>query len=148
MNYCSKNPNPTLYSINFDVFGQDFQEKYGLFQQKGIGLAITFGLNIVPALEAEPTEAKLYEVLTALLSEPKRLAYRTQRTRKAFPHLLKGGSMANWKEKVIRTLISGWLLDKYLHVIDSVQERIYYGSLEGDIGYIYLPEIYDEPGFF
>ena len=139
-------PEPNTVLNNFDVFGRDFQEKYGLFKQKGLDWPARLA-QYRPQLEAEPTDAKLYEVLTTLIDELDDSHVWLGVPNRKFPSY-GGGIYGRLERQEYNDFDFSLVLDKYLSVIDSVQGRIYYGKLSGNIAYIYLPEIYDVPKFF
>lgn len=131
---------------NFDVFAEDFEEKYGLFQVRGIDWAEMCSVYR-EELESDPTEDRLYQVLTGImvaLGDPHvSLSHPTGKF-KSFT----GGLYGELERAGYRDMDFKVVLDHYLEFIDSIPERICYGKVGGDLGYIFMPEIHDEPAFY
>lgn len=142
-------PEPESNTIlnNYDVFGEDFQEKYGIFQVKNINWPALLEEYRLP-LEANPTEAGLYEALIGLISE----------LNDSHLYLDPNGAFPDFEGGISGLLTRQGFIDvdfkligrSYVTLMDSVPGLIYHGMMEGNIGYVYLggpsdyPDDYDE----
>lgn len=137
-------PNTILDS--YEVFVEDFESRYGLLQVKNINWPALAAQYKTP-LVANATEEGLYDALTGLITElddSHLFLYALTDD----PMFFDGGIYGRLDRQDYEDLDLDLVFDKYVSIIDSVSEIIYYGTLDGNIGYIYLPEIYDDPSFF
>ncbi|MEM6344698.1 MAG: S41 family peptidase [Bacteroidota bacterium] len=137
---------PNTVIDSYEVFVEDFEKHYGLFQVKGVDWT-NLSAQYRSPLVANATETGLFDALTGLITElddSHLFLYSPTHD----PIFFEGGISGRLSREDYEDLDLNLVFDKYLTFIDSVSEIIYYGTLADNIGYIYLPEIYDEPSFF
>lgn len=140
-------PVPNTILNNFDVFGEDFQNKYGGFKVKpNIDWPVLLK-KYRAELEKDQTEAGLYEALTGLITELNDSHLFLWTPDRNLP-FFEGGISGVLERQEYKDFDFQLVLSKYATIVDSVSDRIYYGTLKDNIGYIHLPEIYDIPSFF
>jgi len=137
---------PNTVLNNFDVFGQDFKEKYGLFKVRAVNWPLLLEKYRAP-LEANPTEEDLYNALTGIMVELDDSHVTLSHPTGQFKSFT-GGIYGKLERAEYEDMDFELVKEKYLSIVDGLYETIYYGMLEGNIGYIYLPMIHDEPDFF
>lgn len=137
---------PNTVIDSYELFVNDFDEHYGLMQVKNINW-LALAAQYKTSLIANATDEGLYDALTGLITE---LDDSHLFLYAAFeePQFFEGGIYGRLERQDYEDLDLKLVFEKYVSIVDSVQDIIYYGTLEGNIGYIYLPEIYDEPSFF
>ncbi|MDW3651424.1 MAG: S41 family peptidase [Bacteroidia bacterium] len=141
-------PTPEANTIlnNYDVFGQDFQEKYGLFKVKNFDWQEELKIHRAD-LEANPTEAGLYQTLTDLIDVLNDSHVALELPDRSFP-FYDGGIYGRLERAGFQDTDLNLVRSKYVNVIDSIPYSLFYGSIEGNIGYLYLSEISDDPSFY
>lgn len=139
-------PVPSGPLQSYDVFGQDFAEKYGLFEVRNVDWPVLLEKYRAP-LALHPTEDKLYDALTGLILELDDSHVSLSHPTGAFESFT-GGIYGKLERLHFHDMDFELVKSSYLSLIDSLPERIYYGTVAEGIGYIYLPEIHDEPGFY
>ncbi len=131
---------------NYDYFVRDFQERYGLFNVKDLDWSET-AKRYREILVSNPTETELMNSLTALIDELDDSHTSLSHPTGAFPSY-EGGIYGRLERQDFLDFDFELVQNKYLDEIEGLQETIYYGFVADDIGYIYLPEIKDEPDFY
>lgn len=131
---------------NYDVFGQDFQEKYGLFKVKDFDWP-TLLQRYRRELEANPTNAGLYEALTSLIDELDDSHVSLEILDGTFP-FFEGGISGRLERAGFRDTDFELVRRKYVEVIASIPFSLFYGKIDEEIGYLQLSEISDVPGFY
>ncbi len=145
-NLLIEEPVPNGPLQNFDVFGRDFAEKYGLFEVRNVNWSTLLQKYRAP-LALHPTEDNLYDALTGLILELDDSHVSLSHPTGAFESFT-GGIYGRLERQQYRDMDFDLVKDSYLSLTDSIPERIYYGTVADGIGYIYLPEIHDEPAFY
>ncbi|MEM8887452.1 MAG: S41 family peptidase [Bacteroidota bacterium] len=141
-------PSPEANTIlnNYDVFGQDVQEKYGLFKVKNFDWQEVLKVHRTD-LEANPTEAGLYQTLTDLIDVLDDSHVALEVPNSSFP-FYDGGIYGRLERAGFRDTDLELVKSKYVNVIDSIPYTLFYGTIEGNVGYLYLSEISDDPSFY
>jgi len=137
---------PNTAIDNYEVFVQDFEEHYGLSQVKNVNWP-TLASQYKTPLVANATDEGLFDALTGIISElddSHLFLYSPTHD----PIFFSGGISGRLDREEYQDFDLELVFDKYVSIMDSVSDIIYYGTLEGNIGYIHLPQIYDEPSFF
>ncbi|MEL7529836.1 MAG: S41 family peptidase [Bacteroidota bacterium] len=137
-------PNTVLNS--YEVFVEDFEQHYGLLQVKNVNWPALAAQYRAPLVD-NATEAGLFEALTGLITELDD-SHLFLESPTHDPTFFSGGISGRLDRQNYQDFDLNLVQTKYVSHIDSVKDIIYYGSLEGNIGYIHLPQIYDEPSFF
>ncbi|MFK7924155.1 MAG: S41 family peptidase [Bacteroidia bacterium] len=141
-------PVPNTVINSYELFAQDFEEHYGIFQVKNVNWPALVDQYRTP-LTANSNDDGLYDALTGLITElDDSHLFLYAFSDPNDPMFFGGGIAGRLNRQNYEDLDLKLVFDKYVSIIDSVSEIIYYGTLADNIGYIYLPEIYDEPSFF
>ncbi len=130
----------------FDYFGQEFHDRYGLFAVRNLDWSEMLAERRMDLAE-NPTEDNLYLALTGLVDDLDDSHVSLSHPTGAFPSY-EGGIYGRLERQHYEDFDFEIVKSNYLNVIDSVFETIYYGTIDEEIGYIWLPEISDEPEFY
>lgn len=128
---------------NYDVFVDDFQQKYGGFRILGIDWAQVAADRRV-GLEQNPTEQGLYEALTDLidvlddshvfLNVPESTPYEDY----------EGGIYGRLERAGFADADIERVVTEEVDIIKKVDQLIYYGTIHDSVGYLYMAGMADE----
>jgi len=137
---------PNTVLSTYDYFGQEFQERYGLLKVRGIDWP-TLVAEQRAMLAQQPTEDNLFHALTSLIDELNDSHVSLSHPAGEFPSY-EGGIYGRLERQGYEDFDFDLVIENYVTLIDGLPEEIYYGTIGSDIGYIYLPEISDDPSFY
>lgn len=139
-------PVPNTIMDNYQTFVDDYADHYGIFQVKQVNWD-SLAMEYEAQLSANATNAGLFNAITGLqgeLNDSHIFLYAPDHD----PVFYRSGIMGVLDRADYQDFDFELVLNQYLSLTDSVNDIIYYGTVENNLGYIYLPQIFDEPSFF
>lgn len=132
---------------NLDYFDREFQNRYGLFDVRDVDWKQLVESRRA-ALKNNPTEEALYQALTSIILELDDSHVSLSHPAQKFK-TFEGGRWGKLDRAGYQDMDLDIVLKNYLTLKGvAEEERAYYGTVDGNIGYIYLPEIHDAPDFW